>query len=262
MNSPIQPLFVYFFQIYHTISVFIQHSVRCVLDTPPIYQIANFTHHWSKKLYQLYYKIRIEPDDRELNPWLNISYITTTDRFIPDFPWVGDSWFFEESAPVLYYKEDYIDINKQKYDFMNEYKRYEHFLRKKSCYDTLLTMKFNQYYIFKMVIPSTNDLDPFLIHNTDFARSNVRFLMVEYFQHPEDTQSITIQLPRDYLLVGNEILSNIFVMRYLEYTVGTGMYHDNYLLKIIDNNVYQFTLNSNQYLRLEKDAYQVVNMQD
>ena len=89
--------------------------------------------------------------------------------------------------------------------------------------------------------------------------SDIDFILVEY-THPYMESTMTIHLPNSIYMVGNEILSTAFVLRYLEYTsiLDTWYFDEKYKIRIIDHNADQIVLSANQYIVLGKDGYQII----
>ena len=88
-------------------------------------------------------------------------------------------------------------------------------------------------------------------------KSDVKFLSIEY-SNPDMKESISIILNKHVFQIGNEILSNAFVLRYLQYQSEHYVYANDYTITIIDDKVNQFTLTSKQYLLLEKNEYKII----
>lgn len=88
--------------------------------------------------------------------------------------------------------------------------------------------------------------------------SKVRFISIEY-THPKLTGHLIIKIPDEYLFEGNQILSPLFVCRYLAYNYGTHVFFEdmNYTLTIIDNYLNIFTLNKEQKITLGKEEYEI-----
>jgi hypothetical protein len=74
-------------------------------------------------------------------------------------------------------------------------------------------------------------------------------------------QNIIIDLPKSSLLVGNDILSNVYILRYLKYKNMEKYFNENYELDILlispsnNNEIETINLNYNQYIKLYKNAY-------
>jgi hypothetical protein len=101
----------------------------------------------------------------------------------------------------------------------------------------------------ELVVVGILPTDPIWIH------SKVKFLNISY-THPNMPNEIILEIPHNMFFVGNHILSAAFVLRMLEYTVGSSVVFDmNYKLKIIDSNITYFEMDSHEYLELERDTY-------
>jgi hypothetical protein len=126
----------------------------------------------------------------------------------------------------------------------------------KNIDECLLTMKQGDKYIYKICNrcnKAGNELSDEL--------SKVKFLNIEYF-HPENEKSITIEMDRNAYLIGNEILSSTFVKRALEYMNDRKSFDMSYSLKIMDNNLENFVLKSDEYIVLERDSYKIIKKND
>jgi hypothetical protein len=85
--------------------------------------------------------------------------------------------------------------------------------------------------------------------------SNVRFLSVTYF-HNNDVP-IVLNIDKEWLVVGNEILGSTHVLRLLEYQSEPFTFSMNYVLDIIDSNINFLKLNSHQILKIDCENYYV-----
>lgn len=89
------------------------------------------------------------------------------------------------------------------------------------------------------------------------------FLSIEY-RHSMMKHPVPINIEKGFFIVGNHILSKSFVLRYLEYTVGStfpdfnneDFYYDlDYEIHIIDKNIDTIVLKSTECIVLEKKNY-------
>lgn len=85
---------------------------------------------------------------------------------------------------------------------------------------------------------------------------DVKFLSVAY-THPQMSKEIYLDLDESVYRKNNTILSPLFVRRYLEYQNEAFVFDDNYLLKIMDNNIQTIELTSQQYIVLNNYDYTV-----
>ena len=93
--------------------------------------------------------------------------------------------------------------------------------------------------------------------STDALISNVRFITVKYM-HPKMYSPIYIDLPRNYYIEGNELLSATFVLRCLEYQSEYYVFDLDYIINVIDNDIKSFQLTANEYVYIGLDSYQVI----
>ena len=119
----------------------------------------------------------------------------------------------------------------------------------------MITMKlgnrYNWYYINPTIITDFNV--------TSLKLDSVKpcLLSIEY-TNPVMISSIILTLDKKYYVENNVILTPIFVRRLLEYQPEYYHFDMNYILKIMDNNIKQFTLTSKQSIKLTKTAYEII----
>jgi hypothetical protein len=90
-----------------------------------------------------------------------------------------------------------------------------------------------------------------------FEQSKVKFLAIEY-KHPSMNEPISIDLDRSWFLCGNQLLSNLFVRRYLDYQPVPFYFDEKYTITIIDNNTNITKVDYMHYVVIEKDTYRIV----
>lgn len=122
----------------------------------------------------------------------------------------------------------------------------------KNIEECLLTMKSGDKYIYKICNRENK-----CYHELPNELSKIKFLNIEY-NHPENEKSITIEIDRNGYLVGNEILSNTFIKRALEYMNDRKSFDMRYTLKIMDNNLDSVVIFSDEYIVLEKNSYKIM----
>jgi hypothetical protein len=113
----------------------------------------------------------------------------------------------------------------------------------------LLTMKNENQYIYRVLSPQKNVIP---VYCND--PSKTKFLSILY-THSKMENPVYIEIPKNALLQGNEILSQHFILRYLEYQSMPFLFDLTYSIQIMDNNINQFTLKSNQYILLTETDY-------
>ena len=71
--------------------------------------------------------------------------------------------------------------------------------------------------------------------------------------------NVNIDIPKSYFIVGNEILSSIFLKRWFDYTIMSDefVFTNNYTIKITDDNFDEFELTNNEYILLNQNGYSI-----
>jgi hypothetical protein len=118
----------------------------------------------------------------------------------------------------------------------------------------LLSIKYNSAYVYRIVNSSRTDYDVVIPP----IKSSVKFISIEY-THPNMKSSLFIDLDKNYYMVGNELLSPIFVKRYLCYQSLKYWFDGGYVLNIIDGELNSVSIKSNQHVVLNNDTYEIVN---
>lgn len=96
---------------------------------------------------------------------------------------------------------------------------------------------------------------------TNLNTSSARFLEIEY--KCGDRPPLTIEVPKSQYFVGNEILSKAYVLRHLEHLpiyTRWSFIESEYSLRIVDEDSVVFSLNSDQYILLERDGYKIMDL--
>lgn len=127
----------------------------------------------------------------------------------------------------------------------------------------LFSMKMGNYHIYKNIHSKNVDPSNNYIYttpsNTIIKPSNVRFLSVEY-SNPYMKGKIYITMNKHVYLEGNELFSPTFILRYLEYQSNPFDFNMEYILHIMDNNINQFSLKRNQFIRLGERGYKICDL--
>jgi len=209
----------------------------------------NFVY-FMKSAHSTILSYRIEPFEPE---WISISCIFQT-----ELDKVTMNYSFNENyeqCPVFDTngKESTIQTDSHLKHFTEWFYTTQHVMkREKMLEECLIAMKTDNKYIYK-ICNRENECFPKLPNEL----SKVKFLNIEYC-HPEIKSSITIPLERNAYLVGNEILSSAFVKRQLEYMNSSKNFDMTYVLKIMDNDLNNFELKSDEYIILDKMEYKIM----
>jgi hypothetical protein len=89
-----------------------------------------------------------------------------------------------------------------------------------------------------------------------FAPSNVKFLSVLY-EHPQVKEPLRLIIDPKYMLVGNYLLNDVFVLRLLrhQYNKCDFVFDNRYKLRIMDSNIMMSCIESNQAIILDANKY-------
>jgi hypothetical protein len=117
----------------------------------------------------------------------------------------------------------------------------------------MVTLKYNSSYVYRVINKDYKDEDIVL----PAVASNVKLISIEY-TNPSQQQSIFIDLDKSIYMVGNEILSPIFIKRYLSYQSLSFHFDYDYVVNIIDGDLNTITLKSNQHILLHADKYEII----
>jgi hypothetical protein len=135
-------------------------------------------------------------------------------------------------------------------------KKFKAVMEENTNVDTLYTFKTPAYILCNVTNKFEKEDAKYFVEKSD-----VKFLSIEYM-NPDMNEPIRFTLNKDLFQIGNEILSNAFVLRYLQYQTQYYVYAYDYTITIIDDKVNQFTLNSNQYVLLEKNDYKIITKEE
>jgi hypothetical protein len=126
-----------------------------------------------------------------------------------------------------------------------------------NCIDiksVLLTLKYNSMYLYRLVNPTRTDYN----FSIPPIQSKVKFISIEY-TNPNMKSTCFIDLKKNEYLVGNEILSNLFIKRYFGYRPIDVDFNKPYTLNIIDGDLNTIQLQAKQYILLREDTYEIIN---
>ena len=240
--------------------------------------VASFTHTLYNPVRQVSNQIKnvlfyshYEPNSIH---WLSISYVS-----LKDVPFYGfQQHYYSLSYPYNYYQslenilcpfmscfmgkwyeyhynlmreKEKIPIDEDTTRKIVDNKCNRHFVEVEDNAELCMILKYNGF-IYTRVHYSPNlnlfQMTPVL--------SNVRLLAVNY-THPDMKNSISIELPNEMYVQNNELLSFIFVLRYLKQLPFYVKYvfDRRYVLTIMDDNIQQFQLYPHQYIILGKNSY-------
>lgn len=94
--------------------------------------------------------------------------------------------------------------------------------------------------------------------NYSSEKSKVKFISIEY-EDPLLNKKTEIVLNKNLLYENNEILSSAFIKRYIDYNPVNIKYTPHYIIHIMDDNINMITLTKNNYIKLGKTKYEIIN---
>jgi len=121
--------------------------------------------------------------------------------------------------------------------------------------ETMITLKLPNSTLTRTFKPVNNINNN---NDTEYSKtkSSVSLLSVVY-SHPRMEEKIVMDLPPEYFYVNNEILSPLFIKRYLEYQPNTYIFDDTYTISIMDNMINMISLTSKNSILLKESTYTV-----
>jgi hypothetical protein len=181
----------------------------------------------------------------------NLQKIFANYRFEPEYsPWISIVWMDGDND----FSEDYFNFSEEIYSENSMRLYYDIWM--KECMqksmdgnDGIIIMKCGDKTLCNMI-------EKYDEKNT-FEPSNVKLLAIEY-KHPAMNEPVLIQLDRSWFLCGNQLLSQLFVRRYLDYQPSPFYFDGKYTITIIDNNMNITKIDETQYVVIEKDTYRII----
>jgi hypothetical protein len=107
-------------------------------------------------------------------------------------------------------------------------------------------------YYLSLISPDRNIVDITVIEP-----SLVSFLSIEY-THPCMDESIEIDIPKGMMVVGNQLLNMAFIYRALLYQSKDFIFNEEYVIKIMDDNIQLFEVKYSEYVEILSESYKVI----
>ena len=182
-------------------------------------------------------KHRIEPFD---NTWTGLTYIK-------------NSVYEEKNYVIPEYNslDDPSEMSQLTSNFNGSYNFAKNTLSEEIP-EYLVLLKSPHFWLSRICSDNVKDYDISLTTTPKY------FLSVEY-SHPCMEHKINIEIDPLLYLDQNELFSSIFVLRCLEYQPLPYVFDSEYKLHIMDNEIKMFELESNEYIKLHKSGYTIVN---
>lgn len=191
---------------------------------------ATFSQGFVKNVHKLFANYRFEP---EFSPWISITWLNDDNDIAEEYFDFSGEKMDDEGLMHVYYNSA-----------MEESKE-----KSMTGADGIIIMKCGDK-------TRCNMIDKYDKNNV-YEPSNVKFLAIEY-KHPIMKENILIELDRSWFLCGNQLLSSVFIRRYLDYQPMPFYFDGTYTIVLIDNNMNITSINNTQYISLQKDSYRII----
>jgi hypothetical protein len=196
--------------------------------------------------------------------WSYLFCIIVNQRIYPfNKNWICTSVLMEKNYNFLdkyYLNESYEHINKIYIEQMNETNDAISSIvaTTDNILEGMITVKVNNQYINRVFFNNTKPTA--FDWSLPLVQSKHQFLSIKY-THPNMKDAIFIDIDKEYYYAYNEILSPLFVKRYLEYQPLIYDFDMDYELEIMDNDINTFVINSKQYILLVESTYTIKNIE-
>jgi len=165
-------------------------------------------------------------------------------------PWISICSLYKNRSMYdisITYLDDFYSIEKEYQSFCD---KKDHFYRTENMElkEHLFIAKKEGLYISRTGGSSTQI--------SNLIKSNVVFVYIEY-SHSKISYTIELIIPEGMLIIGNELFSPTFVLRLLQHQSKTYFFDLDYKLNIIDHNIRNIVLSSNNYILFDKDTYSI-----
>jgi len=97
------------------------------------------------------------------------------------------------------------------------------------------------------------------LENIVREKCNIEFTYIEY-THPKMMYAIELILPNGIWVVGNELFTPAFILRLLQHQSSYYYFDLDYKINIVDHNIHNNTLSSNNYIVLDKNTYHMITI--
>ena len=218
--------------------------IKKVYDSDPkIKNLIDTVVYFIKYIYCSSYGQRIEPMN---NKWICISVLLKRNA-----SFIGEEFNYNETYEFVN-TDDILDPLKETSDNISSIVESTN-----NTLEGMITMKIGEKYINRIFF---NKNEPKMDTELPLVPSKHRLISVKY-KHPNMDEPIFIDIDKEYYYTNNEILSPLFIKRYLEYQHLIYDFDMNYELEIMDNDINTYVINSKQYILLADNTYTIKNIE-
>jgi len=104
--------------------------------------------------------------------------------------------------------------------------------------------------------PERVEVNPNPITKEIYEYSTVRFMVIEY-ENPAMKTRIELELPREWLVTGNDLLTPVHIMHMLEHQSEPYIFDFDYKIHIMDTNFKTYYVDKTSYIHLNKNNYKI-----
>jgi hypothetical protein len=209
------------------------------LSNPFVQIIVDNTYYNVQTIIAILINKKLEPMKSN---WICYSFLIERDR-----SFIGDSYYLINTYD--YFKNNIVSIQLLN-DISNKTTDIVSIKSKTNILEGMITVKIGKRYLNLIYLQNSKVSDASLI----FIPCNYCFLSIKY-TNPLMKTPIYIDIDKEYYYKNNEILSPLFIKRYLEHQSLNYYFDMNYVVEILDDNVQSYIINSNQYILLGETNY-------
>ena len=210
---------------------------------PKIKNLIDTVVYFIKYIYCISYNQKIEPIKTN---WICTSVLMKRNLYL-----VGEEYNYNETYEYVN-TDDILDPLKEMSDNISSIVESTN-----NTLEGMITMKNGEKYINRIFFKKN---EPKIDTELPLVPSKHRFISVKYKQSNMD-EPIFIDIDNEYYYTNNEILSPLFIKRYLEYQHLIYDFDMNYELEIMDNDINTYVLTSKQYILLADNTYTIKNIE-
>lgn len=218
--------------------------IKKVYDSDPkIKNLIDTVVYFIKYVYCSSYNQKIEPMKTN---WICTSVLMKRNSYL-----VGEEYNYNETYEYVN-TDDILDPLKEMSDNISSIVESTN-----NTLEGMITMKNGEKYINRIFFKKN---EPKVETELPLVPSKHRFISVKYKQSNMD-EPIFIDIDNEYYYAYNEVLSPLFIKRYLEYQPMIYDFDMDYQLEVMDNDINTFVLTSKQYILLAESTYTIKNIE-
>jgi len=219
---------------------------------PAVQMFDEYAWYFIRMIHSILINTRIEPKE---NHWISVAPLYKLSSVQES----NHNYILEEHTNLLPCVE-YITTTLRNEDLilhMNEWiDATQNLYDDETLKEVMIILKFGKEYIYKICKKGMKHLQ-----SISFELSDMRFLSIEY-SYPGINKPIFIDIHKCAYMIDNDLLSPAFIKRFFDFNIGVDkdVFRSEYVLKIMDNNLNNFELKSDQYIVLQKNGYVIQSL--